>query len=146
MPYPERLRAAATEYKHAKGSMESRKSGPGLRPIAAAYNIDPASLNRHLQGKMDITAFNQGKCKLRADEEATLEEIVLESAARGFPVNLDMIKDLALAIGRVRDPSLTLGEKWAGSFVERREKLRMHWTKKLSKVCSPLVNIFTCIF
>jgi len=145
MPYLARLQAAATEYKHVNGSVAPGKHGNGLRAIAATYDIGLSSLSRHLHGSPDIVTFNEGKRKLQPHEEMDIEEIVLESAARGFPVNLEMISSLAESMGRARDPLLTLGVKWAGRFVERREKLRMHWSKKLSKVCPPLACIFSLI-
>ena len=134
-PYVKRLQMAAVEYRRYNSDGASRKKLTGLRPISLDYNITTASLSRCLKGKLDITSFNKQKAKLLPSEEEELEQILLESAARGFPLKYADVHRLGQAIGHVRNPAMTLGQNWASTFVERREKLQMHWVKKLPKVC-----------
>ena len=67
--------------------------------------------------------------KLLVTEEQTIVDYILDLDARGFPMHLPAIKDLAdsLLAARHRDP---VGPNWPRAFIRRRPELKMNCNRK----------------
>jgi hypothetical protein len=67
--------------------------------------------------------------KLLVTEEETIVDYILDLDARGYPLHLPAIKDLAdsLLAARHRDP---VGPNWPRAFVKRRPELKMKFNRK----------------
>ena len=67
--------------------------------------------------------------KLLITEEETIVDYILDLDARGFPLRLPAVKDLAdsLLAARHRDP---VGPNWPRAFIKRRPELKMKFNQK----------------
>ena len=86
------------------------------------------------QGKHSATEFSEGCQKLTPAEEGVLENFILESAERGFPMTLGQIEEYVnLILWNRQGPEYQpVGESWVGRFLDRHcEVLQTHWSKPL---------------
>ena len=99
------------------------------RRAAALYNVPQRSISNRRAGKPSRQDCSPNSMKLLVTEEQTIVDYVLDLDARGFPLHLPAIKDLAdsLLAARHRDP---VGPNWPRAFVKRRPELKMKFNRK----------------
>lgn len=95
-----------------------------------------SNISRVNQGKRTISEFNTEKQKLTTIEENTLVDLILESAACGFPLDKPEVENLANAVLQTRLPSdspdATVGVSWYTRFCARHhDRLQTCWSSPL---------------
>ena len=96
---------------------------------AALYNVPERTLRRRLAGKPSRQDCSPNLMKLLITEEEVIVKNILDLDARGFPLRLSAVKDLAnsLLAARHRDP---IGPNWPKAFIKRRLELKIKFNRK----------------
>ena len=99
------------------------------RRAAALYNVPQRSISNRRAGKPSRQDCSPNSMKLLVTEEETIVDYILDLDARGYPLHLPAIKDLAdsLLAARHRDP---VGPNWPRAFIKRRPELKMKFNRK----------------
>jgi hypothetical protein len=99
------------------------------RRAAAIYSVSQSTLSDRLAGKLSREDSTPNSMKLLVTEEQTIVNYILDLDARGYPLHLPAIKDLAdsLLAARHRDP---VGPNWPRAFIKRRPELKMKFNRK----------------
>jgi hypothetical protein len=99
------------------------------RRAATLYNVSQRTLSDRLAGISPRQDCTPNSMKLLITEEETIVDYILDLDARGFPLHLPAVKDLAdsLLAARHRDP---VGLNWPRAFIKRRPELKMKFNRK----------------
>ena len=108
----------------------------GARTIAEEFGIlkQWRTIANRAQGKRSAMEFSEDRQKLTCAEEGILENFIIESAERGFPMTLGQIEEYAnLILQNRQGPDYQpVGKSWVGRFLDRHCKvLQTHWSKPL---------------
>ena len=107
----------------------------GAHTIAEEFGIlkQWRTIVNRAQGKRSATEFSEGHQKL-TPAEGVLENFILESAERSFPMTLGQIEEYVnLILQNRQGPEYQpVGESWVGRFLDQHCKvLQTHWSKPL---------------
>ena len=99
------------------------------RRAAAIYSVSQSTLSDRLAGKLSRQDCTPNSMKLLTTEEETVVDYILDCDARGYPLRLPAVKDLAdsLLAARHRDP---VGPNWPKAFIKRRPELKIKFNRK----------------
>ena len=99
------------------------------RRAASIYSVSQSTLSNRLARKLSRQDCTPNSMKLLITEEETIIDYILDLDARGFPLRLPAVKDLAdsLLAARHRDP---VGPNWPKAFIKRRPELKIKFNRK----------------
>ncbi len=145
---------ALARYHTSKMQFENRERSkpPSFREIGYQYGISDTGLARRYRN--ETTAHSQAYTKdqrLTPSEEQSLEAIILQLEAWGFPPYVSRVKEIGFELMKRRNKDKTteqLGKNWVQKFLHRQPDLVTRWSQRLERDrannCTP--EIFTYWF
>ena len=115
------------------------------RKTKEVIKLDPMTLRRLASGGKRKSQSNAEKGWLKADEIDLVIDFAVETAARGFPLSHQWLREHVNAILHARlgsrFPPGGVGRRWTDRFVERHSaRLSMYWAKPLDNAQGRAVN------
>ena len=93
-----------------------------IRKAAEMYNVPRTTLTYRANGRPSRHDTSTKSKKLIESEEGAVVKRVLELAAKGFPVQIGGVKDIANRLLQTRG-ALCVGVNWARNFIRRQPKI-----------------------
>jgi DDE superfamily endonuclease len=112
-------------------AIQALKNNPKLKVYTASkiYKVDHRKLGERLRGVPPRRAIVANSRKMIDLEESVVIEHILDLAAKGFPLRLCVVEDMANRIIATRNGE-RVGPRWARNFVRRRPELRTRFQRK----------------
>ncbi|KKA21789.1 hypothetical protein T310_4188 [Rasamsonia emersonii CBS 393.64] len=121
-----RIQMAIAAYKNQKVK--------SILKAAEIFGVPEATLRARLKGRQPRAETRANGHRLKAIEEETLIQRLLEADKRGFPIRPEFLRSMAqiLLRERLQDPTAVLGINWAYKFVKRHPELRTRYNRRIT--------------
>jgi hypothetical protein len=111
-----------------ENSKKNQKKPLSTRQAARIFNIPYSTLNDRMNNRPYREKSRVEKHKLNPIEEQTLVRYVIEQDARGFPMRLSGVEDMANLLLASRDGK-PVGTNWARRFVDAQPGLKTRFDR-----------------
>ena len=99
-----------------------------MRRAAEMYQVSKTTLLARMSGRIPAPEKRNARHNLTLTEEETLVQYILELDARGFPPQINYVRDIAnrLLAARHKKP---VGKNWPYNFTQRHSKLKTRFSR-----------------
>ena len=130
LPYHHHARKFEDPRQYARSRVEcaikalQRNRVSSIRKAASIYRVNYKTLRRRLQGHLARAETVTNSRSLDDDEEQTLNEWILDVAARGYPPRKCIVEDTANLLRRLRG-NPPVGVNWVNNYARRTPKFQI---------------------
>lgn len=94
-----------------------------IKEAAALVDIPRSTLSHYIRGRPLKAESKWERCKLTRSEEKSVLDRCPDLCKWGFPLEIWSIHEITEDIARVRDPGISLGNKWLRGFKKRHSEI-----------------------